>query len=687
MHRSQIMLIFVLIFLFLFGITSVSANAQITSGILWQYFSLDDQGDWHLDNGGLTFTQTRESLLSKIGDLVHQPALLVLHGRIPDGGITLQVEANPTIGAAWDLGNSMGDVSLKVIDFQPYTNLSGSSGKMTVLINSTDSEVKDVQLIYHRPWLPGEKPGRKLVISGSTLPQVLDLSYEKQFKTSMPAMDVPANTLVGKSSDKIQSPAVLPALFDWRDSGAVTPARDQLFCGSCYAHAAVAAMESALLINGVGFNHLTLDLSEQYLVSCPLVDSWNDGCKAGNSSINAYHQDRPGAMYNSPGAVLESDFPYSPLNDNYPSINLGCGLSPYRHPYQLSSWSYVYSGDNPNMWRPYDPNPAIFAQNRLLIKNAIYTHGPVGAGMSIGLSNFSNYGGGVWSETPGSDLADHDILIVGWNDTLGAWIIKNSYGEDWGPYSGFAYISYDSPVIGFGAYYVTVPPNTYYGNLNTKLFIPLAKKAAALPAGSWITILDDDFESGVFPGNGWSVGTSTYTWGTTTCTSNSGSLSLWAVGSGSPPLGCSDPYPAESNSTLTYGPIDLRDATSAFMKFELKMNTQPYGVWHQEWTPYPQGWYTYDGFIYGASTSPGFYDAYPGYVMGDTSGTWVTMQLDLGDLDGTGYPNTNLLGLNGVYVSFSFWSDTAETGFYPGGIFIDDVIIKKCTGGSCPLDW
>ncbi len=76
----------------------------------------------------------------------------------------------------------------------------------------------------------------------------------------------------------MRAPA-LPKALDWRSSKAVTPIRDQGNCGSCYAFAAVAAIESALIIAKKG-NAATLDLSEQQLVDCTW-NYYNLGCNGG----------------------------------------------------------------------------------------------------------------------------------------------------------------------------------------------------------------------------------------------------------------------------------------------------------------------------------------------------------------------------------------------------------------------
>jgi len=56
-----------------------------------------------------------------------------------------------------------------------------------------------------------------------------------------------------------------PASFDWRTLTRVTPVKNQLGCGSCWAFAATAVFESQYAIQT---NGALLDFSEQYLVEC-----------------------------------------------------------------------------------------------------------------------------------------------------------------------------------------------------------------------------------------------------------------------------------------------------------------------------------------------------------------------------------------------------------------------------------
>ena len=55
-----------------------------------------------------------------------------------------------------------------------------------------------------------------------------------------------------------------PLHFDWRETGCVTPVKNQGSCGACYAFAGLADFESKLLIAGEG----GFDFSENNLKEC-----------------------------------------------------------------------------------------------------------------------------------------------------------------------------------------------------------------------------------------------------------------------------------------------------------------------------------------------------------------------------------------------------------------------------------
>lgn len=211
-----------------------------------------------------------------------------------------------------------------------------------------------------------------------------------------------------------QSKSSLPGAWDWRQYNCLTPIRDQGRCGSCWAFAGMGAFESTILIN----DGVPVDLSEQWLVSCTQGD-----CSGGFQGTAftflscGGRQDPCGGS----GAVWESAFPYVARNDP-------CGC-PYAHPYCLSSWSYVGT---------YPAPPSISA-----VKQAILDHGPVSASMWVN-DPFVAYTGGVFNACGGTSLGNHAVVLVGWDDsqgTAGVWILRNSWGTDWGE-AGYARIEY-----------------------------------------------------------------------------------------------------------------------------------------------------------------------------------------------------------------------------------------------------
>jgi len=227
----------------------------------------------------------------------------------------------------------------------------------------------------------------------------------------------------------------LPSAFDWRALNGVTPVRNQRSCGSCWAFGTVAVLESALKIR----SGVAEDLSEQYLISCN-ESGWD--CEGGWWAHD-YHQWRIPAGESSPGAVLESDFPYSASDEL-------CD-PPHPHMYLIDSWGYV--------------DPSVYVPSVEQIKHAIYNCGPVGAAVYVG-SLFQGYTGGVFdaNEAPSATKVNHAVVLVGWNDdyygdgsNVGVWILRNSWGSWWGE-GGYMNITYGTSNVGYRANYILLPP-------------------------------------------------------------------------------------------------------------------------------------------------------------------------------------------------------------------------------------
>jgi C1A family cysteine protease len=212
--------------------------------------------------------------------------------------------------------------------------------------------------------------------------------------------------------DYSSAPVSLPPAFDWRNvsgNNYVTPVRDQGSCGSCWAFATTAGIESKALItyNRPGTNR---NLSEQIVLSCSGAGSCDGGSVGGASNF-----------LRTTGTNQESCYTYTAQNGNCSSACSNWQTTTHK----IDHWSSVASGSSP-------------AASTL--KNAIYTNGPIVAVYDV-YSDFYAYHAGVYSYASGEYEGGHAILIVGWNDMESAFIVKNSWGTGWGD-SGFFRIAY-----------------------------------------------------------------------------------------------------------------------------------------------------------------------------------------------------------------------------------------------------
>lgn len=105
------------------------------------------------------------------------------------------------------------------------------------------------------------------------------------------------------------------------------------------------------------------------------------------------------------------------------------------------SWDYVNS--------PPDKLPTVQQ-----LKIALIKHGPIAAPMVFDNCLLA-YKSGVFNEKTGGDVGQV-VLLIGW-DEKGAWLIKNSWGEEWGE-GGFGWIKYGSNNIGQFAAWIAPDP-------------------------------------------------------------------------------------------------------------------------------------------------------------------------------------------------------------------------------------
>jgi cathepsin L len=244
--------------------------------------------------------------------------------------------------------------------------------------------------------------------------------------------------------------------WDWRTRGKVLPApeipADGQHCGDCWAWSFAAQMEGALLMAGYGRSEV--ERSRQQILSC----SNAGGCRGGD-----YEEAASWARAN--GVASTKLYPYEQVD---PKEALACkagvpGLN------RLVAYGYI---DLPVGDQPDEPAP------RHSLKAALCAYGPISVTMWA-TRELGPYGDAttnpalqqVFDQDPNSPLMDpawveanfppdnrpagwHAVALVGWDDAKGAWLVKNSWGKDWG-YQGFAWLDYDLKHFGKYPFFIT----------------------------------------------------------------------------------------------------------------------------------------------------------------------------------------------------------------------------------------
>ena len=193
---------------------------------------------------------------------------------------------------------------------------------------------------------------------------------------------------------------ILPVQKDWREVGIVSPVKDQGSCGSCWTFSTTGALEAAYAqAFGKG-----ISLSEQQLVDCARAFN-NYGCNGGLPS-QAFEY----IKYNG-GLETEAAYPYTGKDGQ-------C----------------KFSSENVGVQVLDSVNITLGAEDEL--KHAVGIVRPVSVAFQV-IKSFKLYKDGVYtSDSCGGTPMDvnHAVLAVGYGVENGIpyWLIKNSWGADWG---------------------------------------------------------------------------------------------------------------------------------------------------------------------------------------------------------------------------------------------------------------
>ncbi|XP_057949837.1 ervatamin-B-like [Malania oleifera] len=228
--------------------------------------------------------------------------------------------------------------------------------------------------------------------------QFADLT-EEEFLATHTGYSMPFDKMSTEPTPfRYESMTDVPSRIDWRERGAVTSVKHQHECGCCWAFSAVAAIEGIIKLK---YDKL-ISLSEQQLVDCNTY-GMSRGCGGGwmNDAFNYVLQNQ--------GISSEETYPYQGFDGNCDTQR---AASPSA---KISGYENVPSNDEASLL------------------NAVANQ-PVSITIDASGEYFMHYNGGIFRGPCGSGH-NHAVTIVGYGvEENGAkyWLIKNSWGEQWG---------------------------------------------------------------------------------------------------------------------------------------------------------------------------------------------------------------------------------------------------------------
>ncbi|MGN0369215.1 MAG: lectin like domain-containing protein [Butyrivibrio sp.] len=228
---------------------------------------------------------------------------------------------------------------------------------------------------------------------------------------------------------------IYPYYYSYRDSNKISRVKNQKDLGTCWAFASLTALESTMMPEN------REDFSEDHM-SC------HNGYNLDQSQGGTYNMSMA-YLASWMGPVRESDDPY------------GDGISPdgLEAAYHVQEMQIISS-------KNYDG-----------IKKAVFLYGGVQSSLYMSLSDsYGNSSAAYNADTSaycyiGTEKANHDVVIIGWDDGYpasnfatqpegdGAFICMNSWGEEFGE-KGYFYVSYYDSNIGVRNLVYTKVENT-----------------------------------------------------------------------------------------------------------------------------------------------------------------------------------------------------------------------------------
>ena len=209
--------------------------------------------------------------------------------------------------------------------------------------------------------------------------------------------------------------------FSWHNVDGVdwmTPVRDQAQCGSCFVFGSLGALESQIKVN-TGNPYVDVDLSEQSIISCGLIGSCGNGGFAEEVAL----------QLRSIGVTDESCYPYLAEEGQ---------CSERCRDWVNRSVRIASAHMSARPWSESQLKSRI-VQSPVIVNMQVY-------------DDFYGYKSGVYSRSSSAEPSGwHMVALVGWDDIDFSWIVRNSWGSNWGDRGYFKISrSADCPLVFYG---------------------------------------------------------------------------------------------------------------------------------------------------------------------------------------------------------------------------------------------
>ncbi|MBC7712361.1 MAG: hypothetical protein H7177_03425 [Rhizobacter sp.] len=207
--------------------------------------------------------------------------------------------------------------------------------------------------------------------------------------------------------------------WDWRnvnDQNWLSPISNQGNCGSCVAFAAVAVLEGQYTITN-NLSWLKPQFSQQMLFDCG-----EGSCDIGWLPEWASYQLRSVGVADLSCApyLLGSSGKNGMCSENYCENQKSRTIQISR----VTTPSTRWGGSDKKVKAALKKGPLLTTLNAR--------------------EDFLYYKGGVYKTKHSKKVGGHAVALVGFDDDKQAWLIKNSWGEDWGEH-GYAWVAYSDP--------------------------------------------------------------------------------------------------------------------------------------------------------------------------------------------------------------------------------------------------